>query len=136
MFNPCVSLLLLHVVILSLGSTVVWAANRWPRTVGMVSGFIVAGGGWAMWSAGDVMKADGPEAGERLLRVGQWVAALGVAAWGLLAVVRQRPGTPAALVGWTDWAKALAAYWVICFVVPLVEGVVIVLGTTPHGQFR
>jgi hypothetical protein len=105
----------------------------------MVNGFIIAAGVWAMWSAGHVMEIDGLEAGALLLRVGQWTVALGIAAWGLVAVVSSDRGTPAALVGWAglaNWAKAMAGYWFMCFVVALFEGFVIFFGSTPHDQFR
>jgi hypothetical protein len=136
MSEPGVFLLLLHVVILVLGSTLLWAVDRRPRTVVIVSGFIIACGGLAMWFAGNVMEAHGLEAGGRLLRIGQWAVALGIAAWGLVAVFRRGPRTPAAVAGWKDWAMALAAYWFLCFVVALVEGFIIFLGRTPHEQFR
>jgi hypothetical protein len=139
MSNSSVFLLLLHVAILGMGSTVLWAAERWPRTVVVVCGFLAAGGVWAMWSAGNVMEAHGPEAGERVLRIGQWIVALAIAAWGLVAVIRRSPGTTDALIGWARWANwaiALAAYWFMCFVVALFEGLIIYLGTTPPGQFR
>jgi hypothetical protein len=136
MFNPWAPLVVLHVAIVSIGLTVLWTAGRWPRTVVLALGFLVAGGGWAMWSAGDVMAAQGREAGELLLRLGQWGVALGIAGWGLVTVIRKSQGAPAGPVKWTDWAIALGGYWFLCVVIALVEGAVILLGTTPHGEFR
>jgi hypothetical protein len=136
MFNPWVTLLLLHVVILAVGSTAFWAAGRSPRTVVIVSGFLVAGGGWAMWSAGDVIDAAGLDAGERLLRIGQWAVALGIAVWGLVALVSRTPQTQSVHARWANWAMSMTGYWFLCFVVASFEGLIIFLGTTPHGQFR
>jgi hypothetical protein len=137
--DPWLSLLVLHVVILVMGSTVLWAAGRWPLTVVMVNGIIIAAGIWAMWSAGHVMETDGFEVGGLLLRVGQWTVALAIAACGLVAIVSSDRGTPAALGGWAglaNWATAMVGYWFMCFVVALFEGFIFFLGTTPHGEFR
>jgi hypothetical protein len=69
----------------------------------MISAIIAAGGGIAMWSAGGVMEVDGPEAGMRLLRIGQWIVALAIAACGLVWVVHKSRGTPDAFVGGAGW---------------------------------
>jgi hypothetical protein len=136
MFHPWVPLVVLHIAIVSIGLTVLWTAGRWPRTVVLALGLLVVGGGWAMWSAGDVMVGYGREAGELWLRLGQWAVAMGIAGWGLVTVVRKSQGTPTGPVKWTDLVIALGVYWFLCVVVALVEGGVILLGTTPHGEFR
>ena len=134
MSEAWVLLLLLHAAILAVGSALLWASGRRPGAAAVGCGLLVAAGGWAFRAGGDAIAA-GPEAGQRLLRLGQWAVALGVAGWWFLVLLRRDRGS-IPLAGWTDRAKALAAYWFLCFVVALVEGVVIFLGTTPHGEFR
>jgi hypothetical protein len=133
---PWISLLVLHIVMLAMGSAVFWAAKRRPWIALLVSGIVVAGGSWALWSAGGAMEADGPDVGQIFIVIGQWLVALGIAACGLVFVVRRNRGTTAAFVGPTAWPKALVTYWFMCFGIALFEGIIIFLGRTPHGQFR
>lgn len=134
--GPWLGILLPTTIMVLVGLAVLWAARRWPRAVAAMIGVVVAVGVGIISSAAEAVDARGTRAGWLCLRVGQLLLALGCPAWLLVVIARDRNGTAVGPEGMRAWAKALLAYGLCCWFIAILVGLLIYLGTTPHGEFR